>query len=265
VVDTAGQLVETRAVAAEVELEGVEVEGLKIAYGVDADLLHARLGDFADAGDPAYGEGREEGVEVAGLDDEEAVWLAPVGGDFGEELVRGDAGGGGEGELFADLLADGDSDLCGRGEAGFVDGDVEVGLVEGEGFDEVSVALEDLADGAGDGLIAGEVRRDEDGLRAEAFGGDGGHGRADAVLAGLVGCGTDDGALALPSDDDGTAAEVGRVALLDGGVEGVHVDVDDLARRGLGRLEQAASHGVDCKRRESEDGKAFCDAQGSLF
>ncbi len=44
-------------------------------------------------------------------------------------------------------------------------GDVEVGLVEREGFDEVGVALEDLADGAGDGLVAGEVRRDEDCVR----------------------------------------------------------------------------------------------------
>ena len=111
------------------------------------------------------------------------------------------------------------------------------------------MALEDLADGAGDGFVAGEVGWDEDGVGAEALGGNGGHGGADAELACLVGGGADDGALALPGDDDGTAAEVGGVALLDGGVEGVHVDVDDLARRGMVRLEQAASHEVNCKRR----------------
>ena len=88
--------------------------------------------------------------------------------------------------------------------------------------------------GAGDGAIAGEVGRDEDGFGAEALGGDGGHGGADAEASGFIGGGADDGAVAAPGDDDGFAAELRVVSLFDGGVEGVHVDVNDLAGGHLG-------------------------------
>ena len=120
------------------------------------------------------------------------------------------------------------------GSAVLIFGDVEVGFVEREGFDEVGVALEDLAGEARDGAVAGEVGRDEDGLGAEALCCDGGHGRTNAEASGFVGCGADDGALAAPGDDDGFAAELRVVSLFDGGVEGVHVDVNDLAGDHLG-------------------------------
>ncbi len=99
-------------------------------------------------------------------------------------------------------------DACGGGEAGFVFGDVEVGFVERERFDEVGVTLEDLAGLAGDGAVTGEVGRDEDGGGAEALGANGGHGGADAEGSRFIGCGADDGAIAAPRDDDGFAAEV---------------------------------------------------------
>jgi hypothetical protein len=69
---------------------------------------------------------------------------------------------------------------------------------------------------------------------AEAFGAQGGHGGTHAEAASFVGGGADDGAVAQPGDDDGLAAQLRIVALLDRGVEGVHVDVDDLAN-GHGR------------------------------
>jgi hypothetical protein len=59
---------------------------------LDAGLVHSLFGDFAYAGDTADGEGKEEGLDFVGLDDEEAVGLFPVGGDFGEEFVGCDAG-----------------------------------------------------------------------------------------------------------------------------------------------------------------------------
>jgi hypothetical protein len=36
----------------------------------------------------------------------------------------------------------------------------------------------------------------------------------------------------LPGDDDGFTTEGGVIALLDGGVEGVHIDVNDFAQLG---------------------------------
>ena len=229
VVDTEREFVEAHAVAAEALLECGEVEGADVADGSDVHLGEAASGDFADPGDAFDGEWCKEVEDFGGLDDEEAVRFAPVGCEFGEELVGCDAGGGGEVLFFADLLADGLGNFGGAGEVGFVFGDVEIGFVEGERFDEVGVAEEDFADAAGDGAIASEVGRDEDGVGAETLGGYGGHRGADAEFAGFVGGGADDGAFAAPCYDDRLAAELRIIALLDGRVEGVHVDVDNLA------------------------------------
>jgi hypothetical protein len=66
-------------------------------------------------------------------------------------------------------------------------------------------------------------------LWAEALGTDGGHGGADAEDSGFIGCSADDGAVAAPGNDDRFPAKVWVVALFDGGIEGVHVDMNDLA------------------------------------
>jgi hypothetical protein len=84
----------------------------------------------------------------------------------------------------------------------------------------------------GDGFVGLEAWGNEDQIRALAAGGDRGHGGADAEFAGLVTGGGDDSALAAAADGDGAAAEVGVITLLDGRVEGVHVDVNDTAQVG---------------------------------
>ena len=91
------------------------------------------------------------------------------------------------------------------------------------------MALEDVSDLARDGSIASEVGRDEDCRGAEALGTDGGHCGSHTEGSGFVGGCADDGAVAAPGNDYGFAAERWVVALLDGGIEGVHVDVNDLA------------------------------------
>src|SRR5690606_41906741 len=55
---------------------------------------------------------------------------------------------------------------------------------------------------------------------------------ADAELARLVACRRDHAAPARPADRHRLAAQLGIVALLHAGEEGVHVDVDDLAQPG---------------------------------
>ena len=203
-------------------------------------------GDFADAGQALDGQRRQKCVDVFRLNDEEAVGLAPVGGDLGEEFVGRDSGGRGEMQLVADLAADGAGDLGCGGQAAFVFGHIEVGFVEGERLDEIGVAAEDVAGLARDGAVADEVRRHEDGVRAKALGAQGGHGGADAEAARFIRGGADDGAVAAPRDDDRLAAQLRIVALLDRGVKSVHVDVDDLANRhgrrvaGMGRPDPGA-------------------------
>src|SRR5262249_139410 len=63
--------------------------------------------------------------------------------------------------------------------------------------------------------------------RRGGAGGGGGQGAGDAEGAGLVGGRADHAAPGQAADDDRLAAPLGPVALLDGGVEGVQVDVQD--------------------------------------
>ena len=80
---------------------------LRVAYGFDVQVLEIFSVTLPTPGMRPTGRGEQKGVDFLGLDDEEAVGLAPVGGDLGEEFVGRDSGGGGEVEFFADLLADG--------------------------------------------------------------------------------------------------------------------------------------------------------------
>jgi hypothetical protein len=62
-----------------------------------------------------------------------------------------------------------------------------------------------------------------------AFRGDRRHGRANAALAGFIARGGDDAALGRAAYCHRLAAQVRIVALLHRRIEGIHVDMDDLA------------------------------------
>jgi hypothetical protein len=95
---------------------------------------------------------------------------------------------------------------------------------------------ENLADLLADRLVDLEPGLREYEVRALALGGDGSRCRADTELAGFVACGRHDAALARTADRDRSATELWIVPLLDRRIEGVHVDVDDLARYNSGHL-----------------------------
>ena len=103
----------------------------------------------------------------------------------------------------------------------------------GERLDEGGGLAEDGHDLVADLAVAGEAGRDDLGLGAEADGASHRHGRAAAEGAGLVGGGGDDAAaFGGAADEDGSTAQLGAVVLLDGGVEGVHVGVDNVPQGG---------------------------------
>ena len=104
VVETAGQLVQTLAVAAEVVLQDRDFCVSQLAHRSDSEPLEMLFGDPADSGNAADGKGCEERFYLFGLYDEEAVGLPPVGCDFCEEFIGSDAGRGGEVQFFANLL-----------------------------------------------------------------------------------------------------------------------------------------------------------------
>ena len=78
-------------------------------------------------------------------------------------------------------------------------------------------------------LVGVETRLHEDEVGTFPFGGDGRHRRPHAEFSRFIARRRDDTALARSANGDRLAAQLRIVALLDGGVEGVHVDVDDLA------------------------------------
>jgi len=119
-INAAGEFVETMTVATKTVFQDGEVQGSQAAYGPDSQLGEALFGDFAYAGDTPYGEREQEGFHIPGLDDEETVRFTPVRGDFGEELVGSDAGGGRETELVVYLLSNGLGDARGGGQTSLV-------------------------------------------------------------------------------------------------------------------------------------------------
>src|SRR5262245_36186877 len=89
----------------------------------------------------------------------------------------------------------------------------------------------DLPRRARSSFIPREVGRDKDRTGAEAFRPDRGHGGANPVPPRLVGGGAYDGTIPAPGDNDGFAAQARVIALFDGSVERVHVNVHDLSKR----------------------------------
>src|SRR5689334_14457334 len=81
------------------------------------------------------------------------------------------------------------------------------------------------------GAVNVHPRRNEYAIGAEAPGGDTRHGRPDAELPRLVTGSADDASPARRSADNyGFSAQIGPVPLLDGSVEGVHVQMKNGAR-----------------------------------
>ena len=175
------------------------------------------------------GSGGRNVVQVFGLNHKEAVGLAPIRSDLGQEFVRSNAGRSGQVQFVANLLANGASNPGRGGQTGFVFGYVEVGLVQRQGFNQISVTFEYLPGTLGDGAVAREIRRDKDRFGAQTLGADRRHSRAHAELARFVGGGADDGAVSFPRDHHRPAAQVRVVPLLDGSIKRVHIDVDDFA------------------------------------
>src|SRR5260370_2178060 len=91
------------------------------------------------------------------------------------------------------------------------------------------MAAEDFAYLARDGPIARKIRGQEHSVRTEMFGAHGGHSGTHAELSGLVRSSANHRAVPAPRDNDGLAAQLWIIPLLDGCVECVHVDVHDFA------------------------------------
>ena len=110
----------------------------------------------------------------------------------------------------------------------FCAGEVEIGFVNRNHFDDWREFRENRGDAIAPFGILFVVAVEEDGVRAEAAGGAQRHGGVDTEFARFVAGGGDYAALVgAAADYYGFAAEIGTVEELDGDEEGVHVDVED--------------------------------------
>jgi len=222
---------------------------LKISDGAKPGVEEGFLGDFADAVECADGQGTKE-VDLAGFGDAgESGGFAEVAGEFGEELVGGDADAGGEAAFGTDALLEGLGEglgaqqgvVVGAGTVAAVGGDIEVGFVHGDLLDLGAGLGEERHDQVGFGAVMIHPWREEHGGGAQACCGAGRHGGPDAEPAGLIAGGADDApAVSGRAHDNGLAAKRRVIALLDRREEGVHIEMEDdavhAARRVCKRL-----------------------------
>jgi hypothetical protein len=244
----AGEVVEAHPLAAEAADQVVAVPAAQVGDGADADLGEGLLAGRAEAPDDAHGFGGEEVEGFRPADDGKALRLVHVGGHLGEELVVGQADGAGDAELGLHAFHEaGEQDgrrlpVQPRGA-----GEVEEGLVEGQGFDGRRQVLHHGADLAADLDIDVHAAAHDDGLGAEFERLEHRHGGAHALDPRDVAGGGDDAA-ASAADDDGLVAELGIVAFLDRGVEGVAIhmgdgEIEELGMRVTRGLPQAGQRG----------------------
>ncbi len=110
-IDAPGQLGQALAPTAEGACQLQRRQLAQLGDGIDAKIGQPALPDLADSGQQADRQRCQESLHLAGPDHKQAVGLAPVRGDLGQELVWRHAGRGGQ----AKLVADGDADRLGNG------------------------------------------------------------------------------------------------------------------------------------------------------
>ena len=155
---------------------------------------------------------------------DEAVRLAQLAGDLGDELVCPDADGNGEFEALSDGFLHLRGGIAGLGLPCAME--IEVAFINRGLLDDGREVIGIREHEVREALVFVEVTRQHDEAGAELFRPCGGHGRVDAHLPCLIASGGDD-APPLPADRDGPAAQLGISRLLDGGEERVRIEVQN--------------------------------------
>ncbi len=165
----------------------------------------------------------QEGKLAVGLDHHQSVGLGDLRGDLRQVLGARNAHGDRKPELAPHPAPDRACNVGGRAEQVSAAGDIGKRLVDGDPLDQGREIVEHADRGITEPLIVLEVAVDEDQLRAEFAGAPSRHGAVDPERLGLVG-----GREHHPAaNGDGLAAQ-GRVEhLLDRGIEGIQVRVED--------------------------------------
>ncbi|MNU56952.1 hypothetical protein D3C71_460570 [compost metagenome] len=205
---------------------------LQVRAGLYAQAVHLLRRHRPDAMETLHRQGLDKGLPSPWRDHELAVRLALVRGQLGQELVVGHPGRRRQIGLLENARADLLGRRRGRRQSPDIGRDVKIGLIERQGFDQGRVVCENGVDLRRDGPIDLEPGRREDQFRTLPQGRARGHGRAHAELARLIAGGGDHAARSGVAYSHRPSTQGRIIPLLHRGEEGVHVHMDDLARRG---------------------------------
>ena len=208
---------------AEQALERAARHVRQLSDGEDALLGELRPGDGTDAPHQADRQIVEELELGRGIDHDQTVRLGDLRGDLRQVLGARHADRDGETEFGPDASADRGGDLGGGAEEMRAARDVGEGLVDRDPLHQRREVAEDGDGRVAEALILAEVPADEDELRAQLARLPAGHAAADTEGLRLVGGGEHHAA----ADGDRPALQAWIEQLLDRGVEGVEIGMED--------------------------------------
>lgn len=219
--------------------QGAEIPGmvLEITHGVQTCLCQQVRRDHANSVKRATWERTQECRPIPIGDEGQSIRLRKVARQFGEELVGGDSDAGGQGAGFTN----GALELTGQRQGGKQgcfgirvtvaarkSRDIEIGLIDRDLFHQCPGLADQLKDLPGFRPVQVHPGPDKDAVGAEPAGGPAGHGRADPETSRLVARRSDDPALIRRrTHDDGTSLQARILALFDGRVKSVHIEVEN--------------------------------------
>ncbi|MNH15067.1 hypothetical protein D3C79_746740 [compost metagenome] len=181
---------------------------------------------------PGHRQGRNKCLHFVRGNHEQAIGLAPVTGDLGQELVRRDTGRHGDMQLLGNPPANICSNPRGAaGEPGTVR-HIQVSLIQRQWLDQIGVLAKDPVNFPRGFFIGINARFDDQQVRAQLEGMTRGHRRAHPERPRLIVAGSDHPTpLRRAAHRQWPSDQARIVAHFDGGVEAIAVDMDDLALR----------------------------------
>ena len=195
----------------------------------DGKGAHAFGGGVPDSPESFNGKCRDEFFRPGWMDREQPVRLTIIRSNLCQEFIVGNAGGGRQVKFPSDFLLNPPRNVDGQRNARLVFRDVQKGFIQGKGFHQICVTVENGVYLRGDGLVhihavAGENQM---GAKLESF--HGRHGGTHSETARLITGRRHHAAHFRPAYGDGLAAVFGMIPLFYGCVKGIHIHMDDFS------------------------------------
>ncbi|MNS95791.1 hypothetical protein D3C72_1300630 [compost metagenome] len=230
VIDPTGQTPQSLAKTAELAHQRQLVPLAQVLAVDDPQLAELVGGDLADAVQLAHRQTADKLLHLIRRNNEQAVGLFPVTGDFCQKLVRRHARRHGDVQLIGDPPANVLGNACGTAAEMRAIGNIQISLIQRQRFNQVGVVAEDRVYFFRRFAIGVHARLDDGQVRAQLQSMSRSHRRTHAIGPRFVIAGGDHPApVRRTTHRQRLAGQTRVIAHLDGGVETVAVNVDDFS------------------------------------